>query len=85
MPFETHFRAHPDVDVELGLNGTVASIRLKTGEIWLLKAKGGEIELRDTIFIEQGRLKPRATQEIVVTGRVVDYEGRISWTLTRSL
>jgi uncharacterized heparinase superfamily protein len=84
MPFEAHFRVHPDVDVELGLNGKVASIRLKTGEIWLLKAKGGEIELRDTIFIEQGRLKPRATQEVVVTGRVVDYEGRISWTLTRS-
>ena len=84
MPFETHFRFHPDVDVELGLRDSVASIRLQTGEIWLLVAKGGSMELRDTIFIEQGRLKPRATQEVVVTGRVVDYEGGISWTLTRS-
>ncbi|MCO4826203.1 MAG: heparinase II/III family protein [Amylibacter sp.] len=84
MPFETHFRFHPDVDVELGLNGTIASIQLKTGEIWLLRAKDGDLELRDTIFIEQGRLKPRATQEVVVMGRVVDYEGGISWTLTRS-
>ncbi len=84
MKIETHFRVHPDVDVELGLNGAVASIRLQTGEIWLLRAMGGELELRDTIFIEQGRLKPRATQEIVVTGLVVDYEGGISWTLTRS-
>lgn len=84
MKIETHFRVHPDVDVELGLNGAVASIRLQTGEIWLFRASGGEMELRDTIFIEQGRLKPRATQEIVVTGLVVDYEGGISWTLTRS-
>lgn len=84
MPFETHFRVHPDVDVELGLNGSAASIRLQNGEIWLLRSEGNKMELRDTIFIEQGRLKPRATQEVVVTGAVVDYEGRISWTLTRN-
>jgi uncharacterized heparinase superfamily protein len=82
--FATHFRLHPDVDAELGLNGSVASIRLQNGEIWLLRANDAEIELRDTILIEQGRLKPCATQEVVVMGRVVDYESRISWTLTRS-
>lgn len=84
LPFKSHFRVHPDVDVELGLNGSIASIRLQNGEIWLLRSDGNLIELRDTIFIEQGRLKPRATQEIVVIGAVVDYEGRISWTLTRN-
>lgn len=84
IPFATHFCVHPDADVELGLNGSIASIRLQNGEIWLLRSDGNEIELRDTIFIEQGRLKPRATQEVVVMGAVVDYEGRISWTLTRN-
>lgn len=84
LPFSSHFRFHPDVDVEIGLNDSVVSIKLNTGEIWLLRAKGGDLSLRDTIFIEQGRLKPRATQEVVVTGHVVDYEGAISWTLTRS-
>ena len=83
IPFETHFHVHPDAHVTLLSQGSIASIVLQNDEYWFLRSDGNKIELRDTIFIEQGRIKPRATQEIVVMGFVVNYEGRISWTLTR--
>ena len=83
IPFATHFHLHPDVDVELRLDGSIASILLKNGEIWLLRSEGNKIELRDTMSIEKGLIKPLATQEIVVKGVVINYEGSISWTLTR--
>jgi uncharacterized heparinase superfamily protein len=83
IPFATHFHVHPDAHVTLLSQGSIASIVLQNDEYWFLRSDGNKIELRDTIFIEQGRIKPRATQEIVVMGFVVNYESRISWTLTR--
>ncbi|MGB0440613.1 MAG: heparinase II/III domain-containing protein, partial [Paracoccaceae bacterium] len=83
VPFSAHFHLHPDVSVDLDMGGAVASLTLSNGEIWILRALECDLELRDTIYFEQGRLKPRATKQIVATSAVVDYEGVINWTLSR--
>jgi uncharacterized heparinase superfamily protein len=83
LPIAAHFRVHPDVVVDLDLGGAVVSLVLPNGEVWLFQAQGGSLAVKDAIFIEQGRLHPRATKEVVVSADVVDYDGAISWTLSR--
>lgn len=83
LPFTVHFRIHPDVKVDLDMGDTAASLTLPNSEIWILRASGLKMALQDTIFFEHGRLVPRATKEVVVTGAVVEYEGAIRWTLSR--
>ena len=85
VPFQVHFHIHPDVSVELDLNGTAASLTMSNGQTWVFRAKDGKTQLRRSSYMERGRLKPRATKQIVVTSRAVNYEGRVTWTLTRSV
>ncbi|MEM9851778.1 MAG: heparinase II/III family protein, partial [Pseudomonadota bacterium] len=78
-----YFRAHPEVEVSLDLGGTVASLRLPGGEIWLLRPEAGEMMLRDATYFEPDRLTPRHGTQVVVTLRVWDYEGAVNWVMTR--
>lgn len=79
-----HFRAHPDVDLSLDLGGRAASLKLPNGETWLLRAPGVELSLQAASYLERGRLRPRATKQVVATLRMTDYEGVVNWTLTRA-
>lgn len=87
IPFCVHFHIHPDVAVELDLNGTAISLRLPNQETWIFR-KGncrGKMQLAPSLYMDRSRLRPRATKQIMVTSRAIDYEGRVTWTLTRSV
>lgn len=86
IPFEVRFHLHPDADPELDLGGTAVSIALRSGEMWIFRHDGtGELSLEPSVYLESGRLKPRASQAIVLTSRVMDYSGSVSWTLAKAL
>ncbi|MCP5075808.1 MAG: heparinase [Rhodobacteraceae bacterium] len=82
--FSVHFHLHPDVAPILDMKGKAVSLTLLNGEVWVFRAGGRKMELRRSAYMERGRLKPRATKQIVVTSRAVNYEGLVNWTLTRS-
>jgi len=84
IPFHLHFHVHPDVSVRLDLNEAAASLTLANGQVWFFRATGGRTQLRRSSYMEKGRLRPRTTKQIVVSSRAVNYEGRVTWTLTRS-
>ncbi|MCP5087863.1 MAG: heparinase [Rhodobacteraceae bacterium] len=84
VPFTIHFHLHPDVAPVLDMNDKAVSLALLNGEIWVFRAGGKKLELRRSAYMERGRLKPRATKQIVVTSRAVNYEGNVTWALTRS-
>ena len=79
------FHLHPDVDAGLDMGGTAVSLALKSGEIWVFRHDGSRVlTLEPSVYLEKGRLQPRGTRAIVLTGRAVDFETRAGWTLAKA-
>jgi uncharacterized heparinase superfamily protein len=81
----TRFHLHPDVDAEIDMGGNAVSLALKSGEIWVFRHDGwAALTLEASVYLEKGRLRPRACKQIVLTGTAVDFESRIGWTLAKA-
>ena len=85
ISFKIHFHLHPDADAELDMGGAAVSMALKSGEIWVFRHDGaGRLALEPSVYLEKGRLKVRATKQVVLTSRALDYATRIRWTLAKA-
>lgn len=85
IPFDIRFHLHPDVDAALDLGGSAVSMALKSGEIWVFRHDNvGKLSVEPSVYLEKGRLKPRATKQIVLSGRAMEYATRIRWTLSKA-
>ncbi|MCL7464140.1 heparinase II/III family protein [Phaeovulum sp. NW3] len=85
IPFAIRFHLHPDVDATLDLGGAAVSMALKSGEIWVFRHDGiGDLTLEPSVYLESGRLRPRATRQIVLAARVLDYACQLGWTLAKA-
>lgn len=85
VSFDIRFHLHPDVDAALDLGGAAVSMALKSGEIWVFRHDGvGKLSVEPSVYLEKGRLKPRATKQIVLSGRAMEYATRIRWTLSKA-
>jgi uncharacterized heparinase superfamily protein len=84
IPFEIRFHLHPDVDVSIDMGGTAVSMALKSGELWIFRADGtARLSLESSVYLETNRLKPRATKQIVLSGRAMEYATRTRWSLAK--
>ncbi|THD73995.1 heparinase [Thalassobius vesicularis] len=84
IPFHIRFHLHPEVDATVDMGGASISLALKSGELWLFRHEGvAEMTLEPSVFLEKGRLRPRATKQIVLSGRAMDYATRIRWSLAK--
>ena len=85
IPFQIRFHLHPDVDAQVDLGGAAVSMLLKSGEVWIFRHDGGtQMTLEPSVFLEKGRLKPRATKQIVLSSRAIRYASRVRWTLAKA-
>ncbi|SFT92776.1 heparinase II/III family protein [Sedimentitalea nanhaiensis] len=85
IAFDIRLHLHPDVDATLDLSGTAVSMSLKSGEVWVFRHDGqSRLALDASVYLEKGRLKPRAARQIVLSGRAVDYSTRIRWSLSKA-
>lgn len=85
VPYSVRFHLHPDIDVDLDLGGTAVSLGLKSKEVWVFRVgAGSKITVEASVFLEKGRLKPRATKQIVLSGRVMEYASQVSWSLAKA-
>ncbi len=85
IAFDIRFHLHPDVDAALDLGGAAVSMALKSGEIWVFRHDGvGKLSVETSVYLEKGRLKPRATKQIVLSGRAMEYATRTRWTLSKA-
>lgn len=85
LPFEVHFHLHPDVDASLDLGGAAVSLALRSGEIWIFRSDGGAaLSLQPSVYLERTRLKPRATRQIVLSGRATGYATHLRWSLAKA-
>ena len=85
IAFHIRLHLHPDVDATLDLGGSAVSMALKSGEIWVFRHDGtAKLSLDPSVYLEKGRLKPRAAKQVVLTGVTVEYATRICWTLAKA-
>lgn len=83
--FDIRLHLHPEVDATLDLGGAAVSMALKSGEIWVFRHGGwAHLALEPSVYLETGRLKPRATKQIVLSGRAMEYATRIRWSLSKA-
>lgn len=83
--FAIRFHLHPDVDATLDMGGTAVSMQLRSGEIWVFRHDGsGKLSLDPSFYLEKGRINPRPTLQIVLSGLARDVETRIGWTLAKA-
>lgn len=83
--FAIRFHLHPDVQAELDMGGAAVSMALKSGEIWVFRHDGAaDLALAPSVYLERGRLSPRASKQIVLSGMAMDYGSRIGWTLAKA-
>ncbi|SEM90509.1 Uncharacterized conserved protein, heparinase superfamily [Roseovarius tolerans] len=85
VPYDIRFHLHPEVDASVDMGGTAVSIALRSGEIWIFRADGeAALSLQPSVYLEKTRLKPRATKQIVLSGRALGYATRMRWSLAKA-
>jgi uncharacterized heparinase superfamily protein len=82
---QVKFHLHPEVDANVDLGGNAVSLALKSGEVWVFRHDGAEaLSLEPSVYLERGRLQPRATKQIVLSRRVMEYGTRTRWSLAKA-
>jgi len=85
IAFSIRFHLHPDVDAEIDMGGAAVSVALKSGEVWVFRHSGAqEMRLDSSVYLETGRLRPRGSKQVVLTGRAMSYATRIRWSLAKA-
>ncbi len=83
--FSIRFHLHPDADAALDMGGAAVSIALRSGELWVFRHDGqARLSLEPSVYLEKGRLLPRATKQILLTAHLQESEARIGWTLAKA-
>ena len=83
--FALRFHLHPDADATLDMGGTAISIALKSSEIWVFRHNSAAtLSLEPSVYLQKGRLKPRPARQIVLSGRAMEFETALGWTLAKA-
>ena len=85
IPYTVRFHLHPDVSAEIFADGSAVALRLKSGEVWVFQHDGtAKMALSASVYLQNGRLKPRATQQVVLSGHALAYATRVRWSLAKA-
>ncbi len=84
IPFSVRFHLHPEVEAHVDMGGRAVSLMPRSGEVWVFRAGETEISLTPSVYLEKGRLKPRATKQIVLSAVALDYVTEIGWTFAKA-
>ncbi|WP_375554168.1 heparinase II/III family protein [Roseovarius mucosus] len=85
IAYDIRFHLHPDVDASVDMGGAAISLALRSGEIWVFRSDArAALSLQPSVYLEKTRLKPRATKQIVLSGRAMDYATHLRWSLAKA-
>jgi uncharacterized heparinase superfamily protein len=83
--FSIRFHLHPDIDAAIDMGGSAVSLALKSGEIWIFRhTEAGALTVEPSVYLEKGRLNPRPSKQIVLSGQVEEFDAMIGWTLAKA-
>jgi len=85
IPYAVRFHLHPDVEATLDMGATAVAMRLKSGEVWVFRHDGqAKLSLSASVYLQNGRLRPRTTQQVVLSGSAMAYATRVRWSLAKA-
>lgn len=84
IPFSIRFHLHPDVEAHVDMGGRAISLLPRSGEVWVFRAGEADLTLQPSVYLEKGRLKPRATKQIVLSALALDYVTEVGWSLAKA-
>lgn len=85
IPFTIRFHMHPDVDVDIDSEQGLIRMRLKSGEVWTLRAQAEVgMALAPSVYLENGALNPRNTHQVVLSGNAMSYATRVRWSIAKT-
>jgi uncharacterized heparinase superfamily protein len=85
IAYSVRFHLHAEVDASLDMAGRAVSLVLRSGEIWVFRvSKGVILSLEPSVYLEKGRIAPRATMQIVLSGKAVAYASQVKWSLSKA-
>jgi uncharacterized heparinase superfamily protein len=83
--FAIRFHLHPDVTCTANSDGSMVSLGLKSGEIWVFRHdSAAQLSINPSVYLENGQLKPRAAQQVVLSGSALPYATRVRWSLAKA-
>jgi len=85
IDYHIRFHLHPDVAATVSDGGTRATLTLLSGEVWLFSAPPGTVlTLEPSVYLDPAEMAPRATKQVVLSGRAMKYATSIRWSLSKS-
>ncbi len=86
IPFSIRFHMHPDVAVQVEHGQNNVTLRLGNGEIWIFRYEGeATMLLQPSVYLEQGRLAPRETSQIVLSAHAMAHMTHVRWKFERAV
>jgi uncharacterized heparinase superfamily protein len=83
--YAARFHLHPDVEATLDMGATAVAMRLKSGEVWVFRHDGqAKLSLSASVYLQNGRLRPRTSQQVVLSGSAMAYATRVRWSLAKA-
>ena len=84
VPFTIRFHLHPDIEADVFLAGSAVRLRPPSGDIWVMRQLGGDLTVEDSVYLDDRRVRPRATKQIVVRAEAKAYAGLVKWAFRRA-
>lgn len=85
VALSVHFHLHPDVQPTLHRSTDTVHLLLKSGEVWVFRHDGGQMDLETGVYLDPAQPEPVATRQIVVRSRATTHKAEISWSLVREV
>jgi len=77
------FHLAPGVEASPTADGLGALLRIENGPVWQFRCRGGTLGIEESIWID-GRGRPVATAQLVVSGETPAGGTNISWIIKRA-
>jgi len=85
IPFSIRFHLHPDVAVQADHGEGNVTLRPGNGEVWIFRYEGeATMLLQPSVHLEQGRLVPRETSQIVLSAHAMAHMTHVRWKFERA-
>lgn len=83
IPLAVHFHLHPDVRATIAHGPDAVTLRLASGEVWVFRAVGGQVELETSAYLDPARADPVPTRQIIVRSEAVTHNATLNWNFVR--
>jgi uncharacterized heparinase superfamily protein len=83
VPFTARFHLAPAVEVTSTADGQGALLRIKSGNVWQFRCRGGRLAIEESLWLD-GSARQHPTTQLVITGESPADGTTISWHFKRA-